>query len=269
MNIYMGIGVGAQVALQFHKLRKSFPHLFCSRLVNKVWYSQVGGVEILRNSCAEMWKVCTLVCDGVDIPLPPGTQGIIILNVSSYGGGANLWGRSAASSPALHNPWASRSSVLGHSSSSHGSTSPPSASHGTGEDDEWLPITQPDEFVVPSYNDGVLEIVAVTGSLHLAKTQVGLANARRLVQCRRISIRTTKDLPMQIDGEPVLQPPSSINVRFHNQAVVLRRSVRQTGRVAARLAEVLDWGQANSVITAEQRTILLRELADRSQGIAS
>ena len=55
-------------------LASSFPHLFCSRLVNKVWYSQVGGVEILRNSCAEMWKVCTLVCDGVDIPLPPGTQ---------------------------------------------------------------------------------------------------------------------------------------------------------------------------------------------------
>ena len=134
MNIYMGIGVGAQVALQvcmctvvyvygcvcvfvcvywrlvctdlflrcvfsftssanrawwlhvrttLHDLCShfrasclafSFPHLFCSRLVNKVWYSQVGGVEILRNSCAEMWKVCTLVCDGVDIPLPPGTQ---------------------------------------------------------------------------------------------------------------------------------------------------------------------------------------------------
>ena len=74
---------------------------------------------------------------------------------------------------------------------------------------------------------------------------------------------------MQIDGEPVMQPPSLIDVGFHNQAVVLRRSVRQSGRVAARLVEVLDWGQANGVISTQQRTVLLRELAERSQDLAS
>lgn len=73
----------------------------------------------------------------------------------------------------------------------------------------------------------------------------------------------------QIDGEPVLQPPSTISVGLLNQAVVLRRSVQRSGLVASRLVEVLDWGQATGVITAEQRTVLLRELAERSQGIAT
>jgi len=66
-----------------------------------------------------------------------------------------------------------------------------------------------------------------------------------------------------------MQQPCTVEISLRNQAVVLRRSIQATGRVAARLVEVLDWGQASGVINSQQRTLLLRELAERSHGLAS
>ena len=33
----------------------------------------------------------TLIADGVEIPLPADSQGIILLNIDSYSGGVPLW----------------------------------------------------------------------------------------------------------------------------------------------------------------------------------
>ena len=33
----------------------------------------------------------TLIADGVEVPLPPDSQGIILLNIDSYAGGATMW----------------------------------------------------------------------------------------------------------------------------------------------------------------------------------
>ena len=33
----------------------------------------------------------TLVADGVPLTLPSGTEGVIVLNIASYGGGSDLW----------------------------------------------------------------------------------------------------------------------------------------------------------------------------------
>lgn len=304
---------------------RRFPRLFCSRLGNKVWYSQVGGLEIVRNTCRTMWQNTRLVCDGVHVPLPPGTQGIIVLNIGSYGGGADLWGPVDGSTAAdaarvtrmSRSPHDAGPPVLGSSPSYAGAT----AGAGTSAAGvARVPLT--DDFVAPSPHDGMLEIVAVTGSLHLAQTQGGrsVGNPRSIVELlthpgccclpqsglpthdgwssaegsrspppRRCRCRCVRRVPLyaqhatphpgtavntvvtetQIDGEPVLQPPSTISVGLLNQAVVLRRSVQRSGLVASRLVEVLDWGQATGVITAEQRTVLLRELAERSQGIAT
>ena len=199
--------------VQFHKLRKScatvpacvapvacpgthltqplcacdahrFPRLFCSRLGNKVWYSQVGGLEIVRNTCRTMWQNTHLVCDGVHVPLPPGTQGIIVLNIGSYGGGADLWGPSdddSVASRVARSPHGATTPVLGTAPSrTAGSAAAASGSAAAGAavtsvGAERLPIT--DDFVVPSPHDGLLEIVAVTGSLHLAQTQGMLGHA--------------------------------------------------------------------------------------------
>lgn len=43
----------------------------------------------------------TLIADGVVVPLPPDSQGIILLNIDSYGGGVPLWARGSKESPPI------------------------------------------------------------------------------------------------------------------------------------------------------------------------
>ena len=88
---YLGIGVDAHAALQVHMLRESKPKLFFSRAANKAWYAFAGAEESMKSSCADLPQQITLVADGVEIPLPPDSQGIILLNIDSYLGGLPLW----------------------------------------------------------------------------------------------------------------------------------------------------------------------------------
>ena len=94
MQNYVGVGVDAKVALEWHQRRQSAPQLFTSRLRNKLQYARYGVKHVFRRDFAEMCAQLTVVCDGVPITLPPGTEGIIILNIASYGGGSDLWGSS-------------------------------------------------------------------------------------------------------------------------------------------------------------------------------
>jgi Diacylglycerol kinase accessory domain len=49
-------------------------------------------------------------------------------------------------------------------------------------------------------DDGLLEVVAVTGALHLGQIQVGLGAGHPIAQCNELKITTTRKLPMQ--GKP-------------------------------------------------------------------
>eukprot|EP00516_Mucochytrium_quahogii_P001837 CAMPEP_0203760952 /NCGR_PEP_ID=MMETSP0098-20131031/14132_1 /ASSEMBLY_ACC=CAM_ASM_000208 /TAXON_ID=96639 /ORGANISM=" , Strain NY0313808BC1" /LENGTH=476 /DNA_ID=CAMNT_0050654725 /DNA_START=245 /DNA_END=1672 /DNA_ORIENTATION=- len=93
LNNYLGIGVDAQIALNFHESRERSPHLFTSRFVNKyIWYASSGGKEILMQRFKDFSKNVQLECDGEVVPIPPDTEGLILLNISCYGGGVDLWG---------------------------------------------------------------------------------------------------------------------------------------------------------------------------------
>jgi diacylglycerol kinase (ATP) len=72
---YLGVGVDAQAALQVHNLRESSPKLFFSRFFNKAWYAIAGGEEAIKSSCANLPRQITLVADGIEISLPPDSQG--------------------------------------------------------------------------------------------------------------------------------------------------------------------------------------------------
>jgi diacylglycerol kinase (ATP) len=37
MNNYLGVGVDAQIAHEFHHMREQYPHWFQSQITNKLW----------------------------------------------------------------------------------------------------------------------------------------------------------------------------------------------------------------------------------------
>uniref|UniRef100_A0A1A9WS31 Diacylglycerol kinase n=1 Tax=Glossina brevipalpis TaxID=37001 RepID=A0A1A9WS31_9MUSC len=173
MNNYFGIGVDADLCLDFHNAREENPNKFNSRLHNKGYYVKMGLRKIVgRKTVKELHKELRLEVDGKVIELPP-VEGIIILNILSWGSGANPWGPD-----------------------------------------------KDDNFTTPNHYDGVLEIVGVSGVVHLGQIQSGIRTATRIAQGGHIKIHLYSDMPVQVDGEPWVQSPSDV--------VVLKSALKAT-----------------------------------------
>jgi len=56
-----------------------------------VWYGMLATKEFALNTYKNLEQRIRLECDGQPIHLPP-LQGIVVLNIASYMGGANFWG---------------------------------------------------------------------------------------------------------------------------------------------------------------------------------
>ncbi|KAK5984981.1 Diacylglycerol kinase [Trichostrongylus colubriformis] len=180
MNNYFGIGLDAKIALEFHNKREESDKTRSrSRLF--MWYGILGGKELMHRTYRNLDQRIRLECDGVRIDLP-SLQGIVILNIPSYSGGANFWGSS-----------------------------------------------KDDTFSAQSFDDRLLEVVALFGVIHVATSRVPnvvrLQN-HRIAQCRhiRIVIMGTDPIPVQVDGEPWLQPPGIMQIVHKNRAQLLVRN---------------------------------------------
>ncbi|PRD25885.1 UNVERIFIED_CONTAM: Diacylglycerol kinase eta [Trichonephila clavipes] len=179
MNNYFGIGVDAKITLEFHNKREEHPEKCRSRTRNLMWYGVLGGKELLHQTYKNLEQRVELECDGKRIPLP-SLQGIVVLNINSYGGGSNFWG-------------------------------------GTKEDDV---------FVAPAFDDKILEVVAVYGTVQMAASRVINLQHHRIAQCRsvKIIIKGVEGVPVQVDGEAWIQPPGYICIIHKNQTQVLCRN---------------------------------------------
>lgn len=136
MNNYFGIGIDADLCLDFHNARESKPDKFNSRLHNKGVYVKMGLRKMMsRKLCKDLHKVVHLEVDGRVVDLPQ-VEGIIILNIMNWGSGANPWG----------------------------------------------PPEKEDQFSTPNHYDGMLEVVGVTGVVHLGQIQSKMRGALRIAQ---------------------------------------------------------------------------------------
>ncbi|KAK7867599.1 hypothetical protein R5R35_005292 [Gryllus longicercus] len=173
MNNYFGIGIDADLCLDFHNAREENPSKFISRLHNKGVYVKMGLRKMVgRKMCKDLHKEIRLEVDGKLVELPQ-VEGIIILNILSWGSGANPWGPE-----------------------------------------------KEDHFTKPNHWDGMLEVVGVTGVVHLGQIQSGLRSAMRIAQGGHIKIHLNSDVPVQVDGEPWVQSPGDV--------VVLKSALKAT-----------------------------------------
>ncbi|VDO55093.1 unnamed protein product, partial [Brugia timori] len=133
---------------------------------NKTQYVKIGLQKVFfERTCKDLWRRVELEVDGKVIELPC-IEGIIVLNLLSWGSGANPWGTAK----------------------------------------------EEGQFQKPTHYDGLLEVVGISDVSRLGLIQSKLSAGIRIAQGGSIRITTHEEWPVQVDGEPHIQPPGTITI---------------------------------------------------------
>ncbi|XP_049645659.1 diacylglycerol kinase theta isoform X3 [Suncus etruscus] len=182
MSNYCGIGIDAELSLDFHQAREEEPGKFTSRFHNKGMYVRAGLQKM--NHSRGLHKEVRLQVGQQEVTLP-SLEGLIFINIPSWGSGADLWGSDNDS-----------------------------------------------RFKKPRMDDGLLEVVGVTGVLHMGQVQGGLRSGIRIAQGSYFRVTLLKATAVQVDGEPWIQAPGHIIISAAGPKVHMLRKAKQKPRKA-------------------------------------
>lgn len=213
---YVSVGMDAQSAYGFHRLRDTRPGLAFSRAANNFWYvfySCTSGWFCASQPIRRKVRVFRGGGDGgggdgwSEVPVPASVRAIVVLNLQSYGGGRDIWGRHDTAAKAKG-------------------------------------------FKAPAPDDGLLEVVAFHSGWTTGCVMSGLVHAERLTQAPAVRLeihgsgrpgKKRSKAYLQLDGEPWRQaipagdgaPPFVLEMTHAGKSHVLRNSPAPAAHPAA------------------------------------
>ncbi|XP_032347751.1 diacylglycerol kinase theta isoform X10 [Camelus ferus] len=152
------------------------------RLHNKGVYVRVGLQKL--SQARGLHREIRLQVEQQEVELP-SIEGLIFINIPSWGSGADLWGSDSDS-----------------------------------------------KFEKPRMDDGLLEVVGVTGVVHMGQVQGGLRSGIRIAQGSYFRVTLLKATPVQVDGEPWVQAPGHMIISAAGPKVHMLRKAKQKPRKA-------------------------------------
>jgi len=259
---YLGVGVDAQTALGFHQLRENRPGLFFSRAVNKAWYVVSGAEDAIKASCAGLPEEIILIADGIEVPVPSDSQGIILLNIDSYAGGVPLWSHGEHPRRMRGRRHSDGDILASQRSSSFDDFDSEEFPREFDYEEKLSKVTACD--MPSSCQDGLLDIVSIKSIFHMGQVKVGLSRAQLICQCSEVEIRLKRKVPVQIDGEPWKQNSGTIRIhRKKEPALMLHRAAAEGGGVETEVGSLLEWAEERQIIDKNIHATLMREFSRR------
>jgi diacylglycerol kinase (ATP) len=218
----LGVGVDAKAALAFHEAREKNPHLFFSSITNKALYGVFGAVDFVTHSCRDLLRDhVTITADGVPLTIPRNAEGIIVLNLNSYAGGARMWDAGergthrknivgALLSGGYEDTEEDTDTFLSYDECDGEGVLMEVRDDSDDDDDEMVDAQQSSRkkkrlrtiFGKSKRDDGLVDVVAVYGALHLGQLSWGTDRPVRLRQAREVKIEVSKAFPVHVDGQP-------------------------------------------------------------------
>ena len=174
---FFSVGFDAGIALQFHQFREKTEKCCVvpkTVSVNVAGYGVLGALEWLAKRRYLSSKTILLYVDNKPVPIPERANTIQIFNIHSSTTGVDFFGSGEKSKP-----------------------------------HERLQDFQP-----PSVQDGLVEVVATYGVGHLSAIRFRMTHSHRLAQGKKVEIVLKRPLPVQVDGEPWLNPPGRLKFTF-------------------------------------------------------
>lgn len=274
---YMSIGMDALSALQVHNLRENSPHMFFARAVNKVWYAVFGAEDAIKASYTDLHEQIVLEADGVEVPIPKNSQGLIFLNIDSYLGGVPLWARGVPVFKTNPRKTRERRYSDGYISEINNILLSQTLTKSYDENDTSCDLNtsmtetleEKLERIVAcdtpsSCQDGRIEVISHSGNFHLGQIRVGLSTAKKLCQCSTVRIKLKKKIAIQIDGEPWMQEKAILHIqREKDPAIMLHRALEEGGGIEMEVANLLEWAEEESYISREAHSVLMKEFSKR------
>ena len=237
MNSYFGIGIDAKITLDFHMKREEHPEKCRSRARNYMWYGVLGSKEWLQVKYRLL--LWSFISNNKLIAHRKRTRTWnreFYWNVMEL---AYLYRVFKASSCLTFQgllPWLMRRIFIEVCS----------INSFMGGTNFWGGNKEDDCFIAPSFDDRVLEVVAVFGSVQMAASRIINLQHHRIAQCHSVKITilgTARDwnfyfelakltiwrlgdegVPVQVDGEAWLQPPGLIRIVHKNRMQMLCRN---------------------------------------------